>query len=38
MHIRKWSNNNPNVTLFIIELKHYIEALNDLRNKKAKRI
>ncbi len=38
MHIRKWSNNNPNVTLFIIELEHYIEALNDLRNKKAKRI
>ncbi len=38
MHIRKWSNNNPNVTLFKIELKHYIEALKYLRNKKAKRI
>ncbi len=38
MHKQKWSNNKPNVTLFKIEFKHYIEALKDLRNKKAKRI
>ncbi len=27
-----------NVTLFKIELKHYIEALKDVRNKKAQRM
>ncbi len=28
----------PKITLFKIELKHYIEDLKDLRNKKAKRM
>jgi len=39
-HIHKqiWSNNKPNIIYFLIELKHYIEYLKDLRNKKAKRI
>ncbi len=38
IHKQKWSNNKPSITLFKIELKHYIEDLKDLRNKKAKRI
>ncbi len=35
---QNWFNNKTNITLFKIELKHYIEALKDLRNKKAKSI
>jgi len=35
IHKQKWTN-KPNIILLKIELKHYIEALKDARNKKAK--
>jgi len=27
LHKQKWANNKPNIMLFKIELKHYIEAI-----------
>jgi len=38
IHKQKWTNNKPNIILLKIELKHYIEALKDARNKKANRM
>jgi len=35
IHKQKLTNDKPNIILLKIELKHYIEALKDARNKKA---
>ncbi len=36
-HKQKWAKEKPNLLLFLIDMKHYIELLLGLKNSKAQR-